>query len=99
MDPAEYAAQAFTGVQILPNPTIAQVQQITFGASVAGTAFQLQIGSVLTSSITFNANNLAATVLAIQNAIIAAGYPGTIVTYVPPSVLSGRSPRFFTASS
>ncbi len=85
-DPAEYAAQAFTGVQILPNPTIAQVQQITFGAAVAGTTFQLQIGAVLTSSITFNANNLAATVLAIQNAIIAAGYPGTIVTYVPPSV-------------
>ena len=91
-DPAEYAAQAFTGVRLLPNPTVSQVQQITFGAAISGTTFQLELGSVLTGTITFallpgsTQPDLPTTASNIQNALVSAGFTGATVAVVTPSV-------------
>ncbi len=85
-DPAQYEAESFTGVRLLPNPAVAEVQKITFGAAISGTTFQLQLGSVVTGSIAFDANNLTGTAGAMQSALVAAGFSGATVAYVTPSV-------------
>ena len=52
-DPAEYLAQSFTGVRILPNPTVAEVQQITFGSAI-NSAKKRGTGAERTSSRALN---------------------------------------------
>ncbi|MGO9109891.1 MAG: Calx-beta domain-containing protein [Thermoguttaceae bacterium] len=93
-DPAEYAAQSFTGVRLLPNPTVAEVQEISFGASITG-QFYLQLGSVLTAAINFDNTNLTNTASNIQTALVSAGFSGATVTVVPPSVPT-TTPTTFT---
>jgi len=93
-DPAEYLAQSFTSVRLLPNPTVAEVQRISFDASISG-QFYLQLGSVLTGAISFDTVDLTNTAKNIQNALISAGFPGVTVTVVPPSV-QPPTPATFT---
>ncbi|MGA2253720.1 MAG: hypothetical protein ABSG53_03585, partial [Thermoguttaceae bacterium] len=93
-DPAEYQAQSFTGVRLLPNPSVAEVQQISFGASITG-EFYLQLGSVLTGAINFDNTDLTTTAGNIEAALESAGFSGATVTVVTPSVQTG-TPTTFT---
>jgi hypothetical protein len=72
--------QSFTGVRLVTNPTQKlQFQFTTLPAAGDVGAFKLQIGSFTTAAITFNTNPTV-TALNIQNALTAAGFPGTSVS-------------------
>jgi hypothetical protein len=105
-DPAEYLAQSFTGVRVLTNPTVSEVQQLTFdstaGPTISGT-FELQLGSVVTGAITFvdsatstMSANLTSTAANIQIALANAGFSGATVSPILPTALQPGSPTVFS---
>jgi hypothetical protein len=76
-----------TGVRALINPEAEDVQRLIFDATdkfvpLTGT-FRLQLGNVLTESISFNSGNLRATADDIQAKLADAGINGVTVVQVP----------------
>ena len=87
--------QSFTGVRQVTNPT--QQLQYTFTAGAPTTTgnlgtFMLQVGSFETAAINFNSNPTV-TALNIQNALVAAGFPGVAVS--AQSLITTR-PGYYT---
>jgi hypothetical protein len=92
-------AFAALGVRALPNPTVAQTQQIVFNATgalpVEG-SFYLQLGSYQVGPITFDSTDLPQTAINIQTALYNLGpnFDNVTVAYVPPSVQPGNPSKF-----
>ena len=87
---SDVSGEPFTGVRLIMDPTVAQVQQLTFTSTAGPTLnneyFDLHLGTVTTADIQFNTSNLAGTAVAIQAALVSEGYAGATVAYNAPPV-------------